>query len=108
MYYKFSRYFRRSLFYFNISQQIKITRNANYLIDMKTIFVKKISCYSFQINEAYKKKKKGNSDEMGNLGIFPKSFEKPLNTWNSFTHCIKNIFFQTRLTTGDSTKVEIY
>ena len=34
----------------------------------------------FLSNEAYQKKKKGNSDEMGNLGIFPKSFEKPFNT----------------------------
>ncbi len=66
MYSKFSRYFRRSLFYFNLSQQIKITRNANYLIDMKTIFVNKMSYYSRQMKLI---RKKGNSDEMGNLGL---------------------------------------
>jgi hypothetical protein len=32
MYSKFSHYFRRSLCYFNISQQIKITRNATVII----------------------------------------------------------------------------
>ncbi len=57
MYSKFSRYFRRSIFYFNLSKQIKITRNANYLIDINTIFVKKISCYSCQMKLIRKRKK---------------------------------------------------
>ena len=55
MYSKFSRYFRRSIFYFNLSKQIKITRNANYLIDMKTIFVNKMSYYSRQMKLIRKK-----------------------------------------------------